>query len=119
MSLYNMLFGMNPDADRLLDLLGKTKEDFGRFRNVSVEGKQIAVYTRCGGGNRDDYGHVFAEMSEHPWFTHDADDDFDSTYATFYFELPSEKYEAWSKLLDKGSNPKEQWEVFQAIMKDK
>ena len=34
MSLYNMIFGMNPDSDKLLSLLGKTKSDFGRFRKI-------------------------------------------------------------------------------------
>ena len=33
MSLYNMLFGMNPDADNLLGLLGLTRGDVGRFRD--------------------------------------------------------------------------------------
>ena len=71
MSMYNMLFGVNPDTDTLLSLLGKTAGDFGRFRNVYMEDGYIIVHTRNGGGNREDYEDVFDEMSEHPWYSHD------------------------------------------------
>ena len=37
MSMYNMLFGVNPDTDTLLEILGKTTGDFGRFRTVYME----------------------------------------------------------------------------------
>ena len=71
MSLYNMLFGMNPDANKLLSLLDAKQEDFGRFRNVYVEDGFIVVHTRCGGGNREDY---FPEwVTDHPWYDHDAE----------------------------------------------
>ena len=89
MSLYNMLFGVNPNADQLLSLLGKTRSNFGRFRDVFVEDNMLVVHTRCGGGNREDYGNVFAEMEDHPWYSHDADDDFDCTYCNFYFKVPN------------------------------
>ena len=62
MSLYNMVFGMNPDTDKLLKILGKTQGDFGRFRNVYMEDGYIVVHTRNGGGNREDYEDVFEEM---------------------------------------------------------
>ena len=110
MSLYNMVFGMNPDSDKLLSLLGKTAGDFGRFRNVYMEDGFIVVHTRNGGGNREDYEDVFDEMSEHPWYSHDADDDFDCTYANIYFKLPEdEKLMVILKGLDAGANPAKQW----------
>ena len=90
MSLYNLVFGMNPDSDKLLALLGKTKADFGRFRNVYLEDGYIIVHTRNGGGNREDYTDVFDEMSEHPWYSHDEDDSFDCTYANIYFKIPDD-----------------------------
>lgn len=117
MSLYNMVFGMNPDADKLLSLLGKTASDFGRFRNVYMEDGFIVVHTRNGGGNREDYEDVFDEMSEHPWYSHDADDDFDCTYANIYFKLPEdEKLMVILKGLDKGANPAKQWASLFATM---
>lgn len=119
MSLYNMFFGMNPDTDKLLSLLGKTRADFGRFRNVYMQDGYIVVHTRNGGGNRDDYEDVFDEMSEHPWYSHDEDDDFDYTYANIYFKLPEEeKLMILLKGLEAGKNPAEQWTELLALEKE-
>ena len=116
MSMYNMLFGMNPDSDKLLSLLGKTRDDFGRFRGVFVEDGFIVVHTRNGGGNREDYEGVFDEMSAHPWYSHDEDDDFDCTYANIYFKVPEDKFDTYVALLEPGANPKDQWEaLFKAL----
>ena len=118
MSMYNMLFGVNPDTDTLLSLLGKTTGDFGRFRNVYMEDGYIVVHTRNGGGNREDYEDIFDEMSEHPWYSHDADDDFDCTYANIYFKVPEDKIKTYVALLDQGHNPAESWQkVFQVLEK--
>jgi len=108
---------MNPDSDKLLEILGKTREDFGRFRNVYMEDGCIVVHTRNGGGNREDYEDVFDEMSEHPWYSHDADDDFDCTYANIYFKLPEdEKLLTILRGLDEGANPSKQWsELFSVL----
>ena len=118
MSFYNTLFGMNPDSDKLLEFLGKTREDFGRFRNVFMEDGYIVVHTRNGGGNREDYEDVFDEMSEHPWYSHDADDDFDCTYANIYFKVPEDANKTMLALhdFDKGRNPKTEWASMLALM---
>lgn len=118
MSMYNMIFGMNPDSDKLLEILGKTREDFGRFRNVYMEDGFIVVHTRNGGGNREDYEDVFDEMSTHPWYSHDEDDDFDCTYANIYFKIPEGKETTFVALhdLDAGNNPKMQWAELFATM---
>lgn len=118
MSMYNMLFGMNPDADKLLEFLGKTKEDFGRFRNVYMDEGFIVVHTRNGGGNREDYEDVFEEMAEHPWYSHDEDDSFDCTYANIYFKVPEDATQTMLALhnFNKGADPKKQWaELFAAM----
>ncbi len=118
MSLYNMIFGMNPDSEKLLEFLGKTKEDFGRFRNVYMEDGYIVVHTRNGGGNREDYEDVFEEMSEHPWYSHDEDDSFDCTYANIYFKVPEDATKTLLALhdFDKGANPSKQWAELFAMM---
>lgn len=118
MSMYNMLFGMNPDSDKLLEFLGKTREDFGRFRNVYMEDGYIVVHTRNGGGNRESYEDVFEEMAEHPWYSHDEDDDFDCTYANIYFKIPEDSTKTFVALhgLNEGKNPKEQWASLLAMM---
>lgn len=119
MSLYNMVFGTNPNSDQLLSLLGKDRGDFGRFRDVYVEDGFIVVHTRNGGGNREDYEDVFEEMSEHPWYSHDEDDDFDCTYANIYFKVPEDKLKSYVALLDQGHNPSEAWNKFFELVKDK
>lgn len=102
MSMYNLLHGENSDSDLLLAALGWTKESVSRFRDVWVtkEG-EIAVYTRCGGGNRECWEWnslercgecpgcwITLEVEKHPLYLRDEDDDFDSTYATIYFKAP-------------------------------
>ncbi len=106
--MYNMIFGVNPLANILLSVLGLSQSDFGRFRDAYIYDGKIAVYTRCGGGNRDDYSEVFESMKKHQNFLYDEDDDFDSTYATFYFSFPDE----CKSDLEKISNdvtPSEKW----------
>jgi hypothetical protein len=119
MSLYNMIFGVNPNSDQLLGLLGKSRDDFGRYRDVYVEDNYIVVHTRNGGGNRESYEDVFEEMSTHPWYSHDEDDDFDCTYANIYFLIPEDKLKTYVALLEQGRNPSESWkELFDTLKKD-
>ena len=108
MSFYNMLFGVNPDSDKLLSLLGKSREDFGRFRDVYVDDEFIVVHTRNGGGNREDYFPDWVE--DHPWYSHDVDDDYDCTYANIYFKVPEDKLRTYVALLDQGRDPADAWD---------
>lgn len=107
MSMYDLVAGDGGQHDRgsvLLAVLGNP--DPGRFRDAWVERDEsgepiIAIYTRNGGGNRECYcgdddepgsctgcrGEAFAA---HPLHLRNADDTFDSTYATYYFSVPPE-----------------------------
>jgi hypothetical protein len=120
MSLYNSLFGVNTAAPLLLKMIGKTSDDFGRFRDcyLSPEWDKIIVYTRCGGGNREDYQEVFDEMEGHPNYLSNYDDDFDCTYAYFEFSIPDE-YKEDVKLIA-GMTPPTQKpsEKFQQLIND-
>lgn len=109
MSLYNLLHGVNPDTETLLNVLGYTTGDFGRFRNVYVQDGFIIVHTRCGGGNREDYSEVFSMAEDHPWYSHDQDDDFDSTYADIFFKLPDDQVRSFVGLCNQGEDPKDAW----------
>lgn len=92
MSLYNAIFGENKSADQLLAMLGLTKASVGRYRDCYLDDKgQIVVYTRNGGGNRDDYAEETAELQAHPLYLDDYDDDFDCTYAYYRFRVPEEQ----------------------------
>lgn len=88
MSLYNMINGYNLACVFLLPLLGRRAEEYPRFRDCFLsEDRNIAVYTRVGGGNRNE-GFGEEELYEDPNFVRTYDDDFDSTYATYEFKCP-------------------------------
>lgn len=55
MSLYGLLHGQNPMSGLLLAVLGLTRDQTGRFRDIypDADGTHIILYTRNGGGNRD------------------------------------------------------------------
>lgn len=118
MSLYNMLFGVNPLSDIYLGTCSLTRDTVGRFRDAYVEkvgddtksefdssnfcGWVLHVYTRNGGGNRQHYNDekesgpdcdctgciANYQLPSHPLYMSDVDDDFDCTYATFSFQIP-------------------------------
>lgn len=119
MSLYNMLFGVNPSAGLLLAMLGTDTNNVPRFRDCFLEDDRIVIHTRTGGGNRDyyeseeccrdNYPEYFdgSDEPKGPWnndlrslpgFLYDRDDDFDCTYANFYFLSP-EKFKTEIEIL--------------------
>lgn len=101
MSLYNLVHGRNPLSSLVLASLGNP--DVPRYRDAWLDDGCLAIYTRTGGGNRDMYeiggdyqveynpdGPFNDDLRAIPGFIRDEDDDFDSTYATFYFNIPDE-----------------------------
>lgn len=90
MSIYNMLFGCNPDKDVILALVGLRESDVERFRNVwlNAEKKIVEVHTRTGGGNRAGYPQEI--LHSNPNFLTTYDDSGDCTYANFVFRVPTE-----------------------------
>ena len=106
MSLYNLMFGVNKMAGFLLGVLNTSHHEIPRFRDcwLAEKGTQIIIYTRTGGGNRPYYDRPGDGDYEGPWndniraipgFIKDEDDNYDSTYAKFYFEVP----ETWKQML--------------------
>ena len=111
MSLYNMLFGKNPLSESILDVIGLKEEDCGRLRDVFVtEDEKIAVYTRNGASNREtEYiAEAIEKMRSNKYFISDSDDDFDCTYATFYFSIP-EDFKPLAFLIRQSFSPDEMW----------
>ena len=101
MSLYNIVHGTNPIAPLLLHALGNP--NVPRFRDCYLDEDRIVIYTRTGGGNRDTYeiggdyqeeynpdGPFNDDLRNLPGYQGDEDDDFDSTYASFYFAIPED-----------------------------
>jgi len=119
MSLYNALFGMNPSAPLILATLGLRASDVGRFRDAFVANGEIAIYTRNGGGNREEYQGVIDALARHPNYLRDADDDFDCTYATIYFSFPAE-YADVLKSLDRKEpfDPDKRWSDYFEKMRE-
>lgn len=86
MSFYNMLFGKNPNAEELLSVLGLEECQIERFRDCYVEDNKIVILTRTGGLNRETWQNEV--LINHPCYLYDKDDDYDNTYAYYYFSLP-------------------------------
>lgn len=105
MSLYNMLFDIDASAPALLAHLGITADDVPRFRDCFIEDDKICLYTRMGGGNRGHWDYSDEEegpecscpgcRARHflptlPGYLYNEDDDFDCTYASYYYALPAQ-----------------------------
>lgn len=89
--------GVNPATFYLLPMLGKHPDEYPRFRDCFIEDGKIRVYTRTGGGNREEYEVQNQELRDMPTFIRDWDDEEDCTYAYFEFSVPEE----WQADFDK------------------
>lgn len=92
--LYNMLAGWDQDCVWLAPMLTDENPQsfFPRFRDcwLGSDGDTIEIFTRVGGGNREDYECEIEALRDMPTYQLDYDDDFDCTYATFVFGVPEE-----------------------------
>lgn len=118
-----------------------------RFRDAYIAGTDekplIAIYTRMGGGNRgcwaekegapeahagaptcgkecqcDCYGcRAVVLLRHHDLYVNDEDDDFDSTYATYYFNFPEEF--PTSEIVPDEITPRDKWEAMIAALDKK
>lgn len=126
MGLYNALFGVNPRASAIVEALNLDFDTIPRFRDAHIAERDgqpvVAVYTRMGAGNRGHWeffndegkddddcacpGCRAIELTRHPLYLTDEDDDFDPTYATYYFAVPDGLNAPASKLL-----PEQLWQA--------
>lgn len=110
---FNFTSDFRPNKKQLLGALKLTEDLFGRFRSIYIEGEYIVVHTRCGGGNREYFQTVFEITSNHDWFSHEEDCDYDNTYADFFFEIPDICVSIFNELCKEGKALEEVWtEVF-------
>ena len=91
----------------------------GRFRDIYLneDGTKILLYTRNGGGNREEYRYVFEILKTHPNYLADNDDDFDCTYVTIEFSVPKEYQEDLKKLAN-GQKPETVSDKFHRLFAD-
>lgn len=151
MSLYNALFGRNPLSPLLMAMVGVEPDEVPRFRDAFLfdrtpEELGVAIYTRTGGGNRQCYcrdpwhrdqeeidalpvGDHFdgcypamnRALSLKPTYLSDEDDDFDCTYATFYFRIPKQLQPIARDLRDtlgKQERPADAWDRLLTKLRD-
>lgn len=119
-----MLFGTNELSPALLKILDIDQPNgnfsSGRFRDISLneDGTEIILYTRNGGGNREEYQSIFDHFSDsHSNYLHDYDDDFDSTYAYIVFTVP-EEYKEDLKHFASGNIPETVSDKFQKLLSE-
>lgn len=106
MSLYNMINGVNQATFFILPMLGKHPDDYPRFRDCFSRydiypeyTNHIFVYTRVGGGNREDYEEQINVLRNNENYVSDFDDDYDSTFATFIFKVPDIWKDDYNKIM--------------------
>lgn len=116
-----MLFGRNPASGILMGILelGSEKWPVGRFRDCypSEDGTKIILFTRNGGGNREEYQGVFDTLSGHPNYLTDYDDDFDCTYASIEFSVPEGWQDMVKKIADQ-TDTRPPMEKFNSLLSD-
>lgn len=115
MSMYNMINGYNPSVQLALVLLEINPKDISRFRDayIDIKNEQIVIFTRTGGSkdpetydNRACFPNDILE--NHKLFISTKDDDFDPTYAYYYFKIPEDKkIEVLKIMKDKGIKTEE------------
>lgn len=125
MSMYWMING-NPDestiniVDRWMNW-GQSVTDFPRFRDVTISERKprIEVYTRTGGGNREEYEDDNIACTKLEGYVKDYDDDYDSTYANFVYDIPKSAHETWSKYVKDLENDRIPYYLFDKWFKTK
>lgn len=149
MSLYNKLFGVNDRAPQIIaelfdfgvSALGNKRQyeatikRIPRFRDAYInKDKQLVLYTRTGGGNREYYERRTDENAEYtglfnedlrklPGFVRDYDDTYDSTFAHFIYEVHTQRMTDMLQILDPsfyiGQEPRERMEKLLEAIKNK
>jgi len=118
MSMYNLLYGMNPYSDIILSMLEIDIRKVERFRDVGIDyqNNQIWVYTRTGGSNRQLYKNKI--LTKNKYYLNDHDDHFDKTYAEYNFYIPEEFKDTIDKF-SKYNRDRVNWELKFKQMEEK
>ena len=101
MSLYNMLNGFNPACLFFMPMLGRKQDEYPRFRDcfLSEDDERIVIFTRVGGNNRN-CGFGEEELYNDPNFVKTYDDEEDSTYGYYEFNVPEKWKEDFKKIIN-------------------
>lgn len=98
--LYNLIRGYSPACVLLMPMLGRTENQYPRFRDcfLSEDESKIVIYTRVGGKNRG-LGYGEEELIKDPNFFRTYDDDYDNTYGYYEFNVPEQWSEDFKKII--------------------
>lgn len=92
MSMFDLAIGNSGlPKEVMFPFLGVPLPEIPRYRDhwLELDGDAIvlAVYTRTGGGNREEYAEQIKELCNLPAFMVETDDSYANTYMTFRFRL--------------------------------
>lgn len=76
--------------EKLLQSIGLSIYDFGRFRHAFIRDGRIYAYSRIGGGNAKEYRDCFKTLRKNEYYDDDQEDECECTYHDFYFNLPED-----------------------------
>jgi len=91
----------NVDSKKILKAIGIKEEDIPRLRGVGIDNGKILIHTRTGGGNREYYEEQNNKLTQNQYYISNEDDDFDCTYANFWYKIPEKLTKSLLKLEDK------------------
>lgn len=102
--MYRLLHGDSGWPMEMMYAWGLKPDMVGRYRDHWLEQVPddadtliLALYTRNGGGNREEYADQLRRMHELVTFVSDEDDTFDPTYCTLRFRLTRTQFIAWTE----------------------
>jgi len=98
LDLYN-----NVNTKQILKAIGIKEDDIPRLRGVGIDDGKILIHTRTGGGNRECYEEENDNLTKNEFYLYDEDEEFDCTYANFWYRIPEKLTEKLLKLEDKKS----------------
>ena len=107
-NLYNAICGINQATFLILPMLDRHPDEYPRFRDCFVnDNNQIVVFTRVGGGNRH-CGFDEEIIMQDQNFAYTYDDDFDSTYGYYVFNVPDKWKSDFEKIMS-GQKPSDEY----------
>jgi hypothetical protein len=137
-SLYNAIFGVDVAAPAVLAALQIRPNQIPRVRDLWKKDGKLVIYTRTGGRNRAYFDSAESRKRESPeatdeelagpynddlralpGFLRDYDDEYDTTYALFEFEIPEWAKDLLAEVPDRERLPAERWKtMFEAVKND-
>jgi hypothetical protein len=117
---YNRKFGENAHADELLQMLGLTREDFGRYRDtwLTDRGTTVTVYTRMATQYAPHFNEQKQRLGQHPQIVDAWDDTDDNTYHYVKFLVPTANLSRTKELYRIQGEPRTVHQLFEDLRRE-